>query len=269
MGLRPAPSRHDATAQRFLAVAAELIDAYLRAGPDRPEQSGMSCQIRFPPAFEWLRAEDVIRLTAFAGNESASRRAFFSRWPTRAEFVPDAVVYTLLREYEAPDPREYLERIPAIPDTASPLSGLLTGIAEGLLATLVRHPRSYLMLHLGPLLPRHPELRSSLAPTTRAIAHIWVSLYDQLVTGLDLVMRPEWTFERASVVLHAMLDGFVLRHRVQPGGHPTSRWEGAGIFADAIIAFILGAVDWDLTGQPGRTALDTLVSPHRLGPRWS
>jgi hypothetical protein len=266
---RDAPSRHDATAQRFLAVAAELIDAYLRAGPDRPEQVKRLQHIRFPSALEWLRAEDVIRLTAEAGSEAAHRREFFSRWSTRDEFLPDAVVYALLREYEAHDPDEYVERIPSIPEAVTPVSALIMGVAEGLLSALIRHPRSYLMLHIGPLLPRHPELIDSLVPKPRAVARAWVSLYEQLVAGLDLVMRPEWSLERTSLVLHALLDGFVLRHRLQPGDHPVSRWEGAGVFADAIIAFLLGAVDWDLTGQPGRTALDTLIRPPlRKTRRW-
>ncbi len=258
---RSAPSRHDGTAQRFLAVAAELIDAYLCAGADRVEDSARLRHIRFPTALEWLRTEDIIRLSASTSGEAACRREFFRRWPTRDEFLPDAVVYALLREYEAPDPRPYVASIPTISQAIAPTSVMVVGIAEGLLTALVRHPRSYLMLHIGPLLPRHPQLGSALVPTTRAVARVWEGLYEQLVTGLDLVMRPEWSFERASMVLHAMLDGFVLRYRLLAGGRPTSRWEGAGVFADAIIAFILGGVDWDLTGQSGQAALDSLVQP--------
>jgi hypothetical protein len=138
---------------------------------------------------------------------------------------------------------------------------LIVGIAEGLLAALVRHPRSYLVLHLGPLLPQHPKLWNSMFHRAWAPRGAWLGVYEQLVNGLDLVMRPEWTIERASLVLQAMLDGFILGHRIQPTFSPVSRWEGASIFADAIIAFTLGAVDWDLTGQPGRAALDALVRP--------
>ena len=154
-----------------------------------------------------------------------------------------------------------MRRIPGIPETVHPVSARIMGIAEGLLATLVRHPRSYLMLHLGPLLPKHPELRQALLPGARSVARIWAAVYEQLVTGLDLVMRPEWTIERVSVVLQAMLDGFVLGHRLPLSGSSAWRWEGADIFADAIVAFILGAVDWDLTGQAGRTVLDNLLRP--------
>lgn len=245
MGLRTIPSRHDATAERFLAVAADLIDAYLQAEP--PEPAKRLRHIRFPAALDWLTVEDVIRLTPSWGPGSA-RRAFFSRWPTRAEFVPDAVVYSLLREYETP----------AFEATA-PLSRFVINAADELFSDLVRHPRSFLILHLGPLLPRQPQLSGALLPASRTAATVWVAIYHRLAHALDLVLRPEWTHQRLSTVLQALLDGFVLRHRTHPGDHVTHRWQGASVLADAIIAFLLGAVDWDLTGQPGRAALDLLT----------
>lgn len=252
MGLRSV-SRHDTTALHFLSVAADLIDAYLQAEPIRPDQSHRLGHIHFPSALDWLRIEDVIRLAPSWAGEAANRRAFFSRWPTRGDFLPDAVVYALLREHEAED----LRAQPRAP--AESASQLVTEVADELLAKLVRHPRSYLILHLGPLLPRHPQLANALLPSSRTATGVWLNLYRRLSHGLDLVMRPEWTVKRMSSVLQAMLDGFVLRHRVHPSDNAVHHWQNANILADAIIAFLLGAVDWDLTGESGRTALDTLT----------
>jgi hypothetical protein len=245
---RTTPSRHDATAVRFLSVAADLIETYLHAEPNGSEQADRLRHIRFPAVLDWLRVEDVIGL-APSWRQGASRRAFFSRWPTRAEFLPDAVVYTLLRE-ECHTPT-----LPAI----APLSRVVSDAADELFADLVRRPRSFLILHLGPLLPRHPQLAGSLWPASCASAGVWQDLYRRLAEGLDLIMRPEWTHQRMSAVLQAMLDGFVLRHRTHPDEEAAYRWTGASILADAIIAFLLGAVDWDLTGQPGRVTLDLLT----------
>jgi hypothetical protein len=233
-----------------------LIDVFLQTGPARQEQTQLR-QVRFPAALDWLRTDDVIRLTRIPGG----RREFFNRWPTRDEFVPDAVVYALLREYEADDPGHYVGQLPEVPNSARSISALLTSIADGLLATLTRHPRSYLMLHLGPLLPQYPEIWNALRPGTRAATYASVGVYEKLVNGLGLVMRPEWSPRRVSLVLQALLDGFVLRHRLQPDDYSISRWQGASIFADAVIAFMIGVVDWDLTGQPSRTALDNLIRP--------
>ena len=247
MGLRTIPSRHDATALQFLDVAADLIDAYLHAEPDDVSRANRLRHISFPAALDWVRVEDVIRLAPSWG-PGAGRRAFFSRWPTRAEFLPDAVVYTLLRESETP-----------VLHPTAPLSRSVINAADGLLADLVGHPRSFLILHLAPLLPRDPHLADALVPASRAATSIWLGIYRRLAHGLDLVMRPEWTPRRMASVLQAMLDGFVLRHRTHPEDQAGYRWKGASILADAIIAFLLGAVDWDLTGQPGRAALDLLT----------
>jgi hypothetical protein len=62
-----------------------------------------------------------------------------------------------------------------------------------------------------------------------------------------------------------MLDGFVLRHRVRPQRHPRQGWQDANMLADAVIALLLGAVDWDLTGISGRDTLNKLTTPQ---PVW-
>jgi AcrR family transcriptional regulator len=226
------------------------MDMYLQAEPIRPDQSHRLGYIHFPTALDWLRTEDVIRLVPSWAGEAANQRAFFRRWPTRADFLSDAVVYALLRENDPP---------PHPLNPAASVSQLVIEVADELLTSLVRHPRSYLVLHLGPLLPRHPQLADALLPSSRATTRVWLELYRRLADGLDLVMRPEWTFKRLSSVLQAMLDGFVLRDRLQAKGNTLHGWQGANILADAIIALLLGAVDWDLTGQSGRAALDSLT----------
>jgi hypothetical protein len=139
------------------------------------------------------------------------------------------------------------------------LSQLVASVTEELLTSLVQHPRSYLVLHLGPLLPRYPQLAKALLPSSREATRAWLRLYHAFADRHDVVLRPEWTFKRLSSVLQAMLDGFVLQYRVRPGGHPRHSWKEANLFADAVIALLLGAIDWDLTGQSGRAALDLLT----------
>lgn len=230
------------------------MDAYLQAEPIGPDQSQRLGHISFPTALDWLRTDDVIRLAPSWNGEAARRRAFFSRWPTRGDFVADAVVYALLREQpgipEIPRPRDS-------EDTS--MSQLIANVTDELLTSLVQHPRSYLVLHLGPLLPRHPQLAKALAPSSRAATRAWLRLYHSLADQHDLVLRPEWTFKRLLSVLQAMVDGFVLRYRMRPGGHPRHSWKEANILADAVVALLLGAVDWDLSGQSGRAALDALT----------
>lgn len=252
MGLRAHPSRHDTTAVGFLSVAADLMDAYLQAEPIDADQSQRLGHFTFPTALEWLRTDDVIRLSPkWSSGEAVRRREFFSRWPTRDAFLADAVVYALLRERpEIPSPRH---------DGDAPMSELIAHVTDELLTSLVQHPRSYLVLHLGPLLPRHPTFAKALSPRSHEATRAWLRLYHTLSDQHDLILRPEWTFKRLASVLQALLDGFVLRYRMRPSGSPLHSWKEANMLADAVVALVLGAVDWDLSGQSGRAALDLLT----------
>jgi hypothetical protein len=89
----------------------------------------------------------------------------------------------------------------------------------------------------------------------------WADGYAALLADLGLVLRPGWTAYRLSLALQAALDGFLLRYRIMPDDYPTSRWEGAGIFADTVLAIIFGVIDADRSGTDGRAALDNLIRP--------
>jgi len=255
---RPAASRHDATARQFLRAATQLIDAYLddQPGEERPARLR---SIRFPAALEWLRTEDVIRTAAAMASAGASRKAFFNRWPTREEFLPDAVVYALVYDEVPEPPNEQAKQVPGTAAAPVPFSQEVIRIADGLLESLQRHPRSYLTLHIGPLLAQHPSIWQAVLPAMRGGILAWEDGYAALLADLGLVLRPGWTPHRLSLALQATLDGFLLRYRVMPEDYPTSRWEGAGIFADTVLAVILGVIDTDRSGTNGREALDNLI----------
>jgi AcrR family transcriptional regulator len=238
-----------------------LIDAYLddQAGDERPARLR---SIRFPAALEWLRTEDVIRTAAAGASAGASRKAFFNRWPTREEFLPDAVVYALVYDEVPEPPNEQAKQVPGTAAAPVPFSQEVIRIADGLLESLQRHPRSYLTLHIGPLLAQHPSIWQAVLPAMRGGILAWEEGYAALLADLGLVLRPGWTPHRLSLALQAALDGFLLRYRVMPEDYPTSRWEGAGIFADTVLAVILGVIDTDRSGTNGREALDKLIG-HR------
>jgi hypothetical protein len=256
---RPAPSRHDATAQQFLRAAVQLIDAYLDDQP-RESRPARLRAIRFPAALDWLRTEDVIRFAAADGKAGASRKAFFNRWPTRAEFLPDALVYALVYDEIPDDPKDLAKQLP--PDTAgsATLSDAVVEISRSVLDSLRQQPRSYLTLHIGPLLPQHPDLWTALLPSMRNGIRIWAEGFAALLDDVGVVLRPGWTPQRLALALQAALDGFLLRYRIQPADFMTSSSEDADIFADTVIAIVLGIIDTDRTGQSGRAALDQLAA---------
>ncbi len=263
MSPRPAPSRSDATARRFLKAATQLIDAYLDDQPADSRPARLR-SIRFPAALEWLRTEDVIRLAASQGTAGASRKAFFNRWQAREEFLSDAVIYALVQEELPEDPTEHAERLSDELADASSISTGVVRIADSVLAELQRNPRSYLTLHLGPLLPQHPRLWEALLPAMRSGEQAWADGFSALLADSTLVLRRGWTPHRLALALQAALDGCMLRYRIQPDDYPGAPEEGIGIFADTVIAIVLGVIDADRSGADGRKALDALFSAPAL-----
>jgi AcrR family transcriptional regulator len=259
MSPRPAASRHDETAQHFLAAAARLIDAYLDDDRSDSRPSRLA-SIHFPAALDWLRTEDVIRLAAASGSAGVSRKAFFNRWPSRDDFLPDALVYALVYDELPEDPKEHGRQMPAEATAAQPLSAAVIEISERLLDSLRRHPRSYLTLHIGPLLPQHPQVWDALMPAMREGVQVWADGYAVLLTDLGVALRPGWTPQRLALALQAALDGFLLRYRIQPDDYAQARWEDAGLFAETVLAILLGVVDADRSGRSGRAVLDELVA---------
>jgi len=251
MSPRPAPTRGDDTARRFLDAAAQLIDAmFVSSVDDRPPRLR---SLDFPAALEWLRIEDVVRLT-----DGVSRKAFHNRWETKDAFIRDAVIHTILyRDQPDADPTRTDQRTFA--DAARLAQGTLSRItallADDLLNTLLQHPRSFLLMHVGPVLAQHPDLHDAILDRLHETRRPWYEGYGYLLTTLGMRLRPGWTIERVGMAITAMLDGFLLRTRVHPAEMQALRWENASLFADTITAFSLGVVDTG-SGLSARAALD-------------
>jgi hypothetical protein len=261
MSPRPAPSTSDATAHHFLNAAAQLIDAaFVPSLEGRPPRLRA---IKFPAALEWLRVEDVVRLAQHNGITGASRKAFHNRWQEKEAFVRSAIVHTMLyHDDPAANPRLLAGRLPGIAAADRPSTAIIQ-LCDHLLDSLLAHPRSFLMLHIGPLLDQHPGLRSEIVEDMLASTVAWYQGYSDLLESLGVRFRPGWSAERFGLVLQATLDGFLLRNRIQAEQMDACRWQDASLFADTVIALSLGVVDPDDSGLDVRAALDVAAGAGR------
>jgi hypothetical protein len=259
MSPRPTPSRHDATACRFLDAAAQLIDAmFVGSHDDRPPRLG---HLDFPAALEWLRVDDVIRLAHNVG-DGPSKKAFHNRWQHKDEFVRDAVIHTMLyRDAPGSDPGTlYVHELVALGGAGSRFTDTAIQMVDGMLAALLAHPRSFLLLHIGPILNQHPELAEAVVGQIRLDLANWHQGYTGLIAAHDIRLRPGWTVERVGLALSAMLDGFLLRSRIQPEEVAACRWKEASLLADTMIAFSVGVIDSDGSGRTSREVLDDVMT---------
>ncbi|WUJ70206.1 hypothetical protein OG809_34565 [Kribbella soli] len=251
---RPPASRDDESARYFLDAAAELIDAMfddtIRERPHRLRG------IHFPAALEWMRVSDVVGLAQERHGDGASEKAFRNRWPDRNTFVKAAIIHTMLyRDAPASNPALQVANLPA-DATAGSLAVSVAELCDGLLQSLLARPRSYLLHHIGPLLDRYPDLRTAIIEDIARTREPWLEGYAVLLAALRLQLRPGWTIERVGLALQAMLDGFLFRSRIQSEEMNDARTAEASLFAETVIAFLVGVLDIDDSHRSTHTTLD-------------
>jgi hypothetical protein len=257
MSPRAAPTRDDATAHRFLAAAAVLIDQGFSPSPVRGRHPANT--MHFPAALDWLRIEDVIAQAEQGGAGAASRKAFHNRWKDKDSFLRDAVVHALLyRDNPAADPSPYAEQFAQVAQNHSASSAILE-FSDAFVEALAQNPRSFLLIHLGAVLDQHNEMHRTVVERIQVSREAWYGGYFELLSRWGLALRPGWTVERFVMALQTMVDGFLLRSRIEPDSLNRCRWEGASLFADSIIALTLGVIDVDRTESTTREALDALI----------
>lgn len=251
---RPPAARDDESAGYFLDAAAELIDAMfdgtVRERPHRLRG------IHFPAALEWMRVSDVVGLAQERHGEGASEKAFRNRWPDRNTFVKAAIIHTMLyRDAPESNPALYVAKLPT-GVTAASLTDSVIELCDGLLGALQARPRSYLLHHIGPLLDQYPDLRTAIIEDIVGTREPWFEGYAVLLDALHLKLRPGWTIERVGLALQSMLDGFLFRSRVQSEEMNDAGSGDASLFAETVIAFMIGVLDLDDSRRTTHAILD-------------
>lgn len=243
---------------QFLNAAAQLIDAALSADPLHLPQRLRA--LHYPAALEWIRLEDVLRVTRETQSPTASKKALTNRWPTKDEFIRDAVIHAMLyRDDPSADPQSDGPRLERIL-TARSVSDGVALVVDDLAQTLLGHPRSFLLAHIAPLLPRHPELADELLESSRTPHETWTAQYPMLLAQLGICLRPDWPPERVTLAVQIMLDGLMVRSRLEPRAIEASAWRTGSLFADMVLAFLAGAIDTGGDQQPTRAWLDARMA---------
>lgn len=255
MSPRPAPTRSDATALKFLNAAASLIDAALSDSEENVPPRLR--QIHFPAALDWVRTEDVLRMTAGQDGEGESRKAFRNRWPSKEDFVRDAIVHTMLyRDRDGVSTSQTRSRLFEIAVEAPSPTDFVRTLTVEVEKELLGNPRSWLLAHVAPLLGRHPDLHTPLRDMMRGDADYWLVFYSDVLASTGFKLRDGWTPERATWAMQALLDGVILRHRVDPERMADPKWCAGNMFADTVLAFCAGILDVEATGESVQEWLD-------------
>lgn len=240
MAPRPAASRTDETAVRFLSAAAQLIDRGFLSVEQRGRHPANA--LKFPASIHWLRIEDVLRVAAASGQ--ASRKSFHNRWPDKDSFIRDAIVYAMCYQ-DAPDrdPNVYLAAADGLFRDPDRFLEDTWDFSIAVFTGLLQDPRTFLMIHLTPSIAHYPEIQRAVDASMHEARELWRATYAGLILRLGLRLRDGWTVTSLDLTFQALIDGFLICDRARA----TLMDQGATaeLFARAVCAVVSGALEPD------------------------
>lgn len=240
----------------YLNAASTLIDASLSpASADAPARLRA---LHYPAALDWIRIEDVLRVAQTEGH-TVSKRALMNRWPSKDDFIRDAVVHALLyRDDPNGDPLSLVPSLNLVLEGGS-FSESVSSIADSLVDLLYSHPRSFLLAHIAPLLSRHGQLTEDVRQSVLLAQQQWSNHYAALQQAMGVQLRPDWTVERLSLAIRLVLDGLLVQSRIEPGIVSSDHWAAGSIYADTVLAILSAAMDTEGDGRTMRAWIDARV----------
>lgn len=240
MAPRPAASRTDETAIRFLSAAAELIDRGFLSAEQRGRHPANA--LKFPASFHWLRIEDVLRVAAESGSY-VSRKSFHNRWPDKDSFIRDAIVYTMCyRDAPERDPIVHLRAVEGLFCDPELLLEDVWAFSIAVFTSMRQNPRSYLMIHLTPSIANHPEIEEVVKVAAHEASELWRATYTGLIERLGLELRDGWTITSLDLTFQALMEGFLVCERARTGVVRTQSSTAAEMFARAVCAVVASAL---------------------------
>lgn len=246
MSPRPVPAKDDPTATAFLDAGAALIDAMLSDDPSGSLPPRLR-QLHYPAPLEWIRIEDVLRIVG--GSAAAGRKAFYNRWPTKDDYIRDCFIHTLLYRDREGKPLENIATLHAVlANTSVPLPLRLRQVAWGIASGLLNDPRAALLSHAAVMVHHDPEAAREVIGASAREREIWHGVYETVLAGAGVVLRPGWTIDGVIVIVQMLIDGMVMSHRIGVSEAARDNATMAGSLADALVAILGSAIDWEQDG---------------------
>ncbi|MBZ4019934.1 hypothetical protein [Streptomyces purpurogeneiscleroticus] len=141
--------------------------------------------------------------------------AIYPLWPTQADYQTE-LMFHLLGPDAYPEDRDAVAELLALADTTAPVESILTTVAAGYLERARANPLTYVYLTFY-VLGEHPKVREAAQGGYRQLGIGYAAALERLLAREGRRPAPGRTVADFVVALLAVLEGFCLRARVDPG----------------------------------------------------
>ena len=219
--------------REFLELGLALLQADLleHTGPDIEE--GVRSRL-----FESLSRERIMTLAEERDSEQTlllGDSMFRHRWPRKDFYTEDLIAYLFRLGPQERHFDEMADAGRAMMKEAS-FGQLIRLLAEAETAAVASDPLANLQAILQTALPKHPRVQEFSRAQYEYLLPRWAQLYEEVGAAYGLSLADGYTWGDMSLLFNSVVEGVILRARVEGGGPKLSN--GEGILASAIFAMV-------------------------------
>jgi hypothetical protein len=261
-------TRKTQTARDKLAnhpLTREYLDAGLRLITEqfRPEerrtddrQDGLAKQSAF---FDWLSAQKVIDEVERGGRMRGNHGTFEDRWPYKDYYIQDLLSYCLWARHwarEAEIAEEFARPLAAGEDFPQAVHDAAYWSYRAQLA----NASTRVWLIAAAVSDRYPTIKQALAEVHDEAISTWLPVYQAVVTGRRLRLRPGVTLEDLIEIISALVTGITLRAGTEPAPSLVDHERRRSLLGTAAIAVLASCIDPG-DGRTIEEAIAELIQP--------
>lgn len=223
----------------FLEIGQQLLqeDLLRHTGPDfdRGERSRL---------FESLSRERILNRAAELDTQNSkilTVNMFRHRWDRKDRYTEDLIAYL----FRLGPPQEHMSEMEQAAEEILAQDVSLRELVRLLAASEVRAmlaDQSFSILTIiQTALPNHPRVREFARAQYELLLPRWAALYERVANHFQLKLRPEFTWLDVALVFHSVVEGALIRARLE-GQEPVMSG-GEGVLAGSIIAMLPGLLE--------------------------
>lgn len=263
-------TRKTQTARDKLAnhpLTREYLDAGLRlmAEQFRPRDGDRGADSEMlskqSPFFDWLSAQKVIDEVERGGVMRGNQGTFEDRWPYKDYYIQDLLSYALWVRHWAREAE--VAQQSAVPlATADDVVQAVHEMAYLSCQAQLASASSRVWLIASAVSDRYPAMKAAMRKIHDRMNDSWMPVYDAVVTGRGLKLRPGVTIEDLTEILSALTTGLSLRIAA---GHDPGLIDHAShesLLGTAVIAVLASFIDPG-DGRSLEQAVTDLVRPRQ------
>jgi hypothetical protein len=229
--------------------------------PGRPAYPDNAVQNKQSAFFDWLSAQKIIDEVDRSGEMRGNQGTFEDRWPYKDYYIQDLLSYSLWARHWAREAQVAQESAAPLATSEDFVQAVHEAAYWSCQAQLA-NTSSRVWLIASAVSDRYPAMKTAMRKIHDRMNASWMPVYDAVVAGRGLRLRPGVTIEDLTEILSALTTGVSLHIAADSDPGLIDHARRRSLLGTAAIAVLASCIDPG-DGQSLEQAITDLVTPQQ------